>query len=659
MIYLDNTVQIGTKAMFDEQAFPKSKDFKLPKYTSVKTKESHDETNDEPSEFSEEESFTSKKDFSCPHQQRDQSPPSDGNGNADDPPEWPTEIPEVRPQGEPRRSGRQVKPPTRPGNVYGESKAPTQILREVSGEKTWSKAIGEKAEAPPKPKQKQKGNPGPSSAPPLPENVPLPEIPYGEVDDLDTSPGGSDTPGSDTSWDSEDMGKSLTRDYVIKEYGKKKWNRVMRRGKRAEAKERQQKATVADLVHDGGEDFANFLLAQAVPEMDSRKLPNKSPRDWTFRDLQWLPEAEQREWRKAMSEEIDALKGRRVFDLVELPHGRKAIKGRWVFDIKSDGRKRARYVAKGFSQIEGIDFEALFSPVVRYESVRFIFALAAIYGWYMTAVDAKTAFLYGKLDEEIYMEQPEGFHQKGQERKVYCLRRAIYGLKQAARAWWQELEKSVKKMGFVRLNADSGIFIFRSDLGVVILIAYVDDIIFFGKKLLADEKKAEFMLKWECQDLGTPTEFLSMRIRIDGDKISLDQFVYLEKVLERFGMTNAKAARTPMVEGYYPSEYTGPNNLMLTRKYQSVIGSKLLYLMLGTRPDIAYAVTKMAQHCANPTEEHLSKALYIMKYLAGSYAQALSNGQLSSPRKRRGFMEIIHSKVNSYVINRSRVYGTV
>ncbi|KAJ2929121.1 hypothetical protein H1R20_g7970, partial [Candolleomyces eurysporus] len=282
-----------------------------------------------------------------------------------------------------------------------------------------------------------------------------------------------------------------------------------------------------------------------------------------------------------MSEEIDALKGCQVFDLVELPHGRKAIKGRWVFDIKSNGRKRARYVAKGFSQIEGIDFKALFSPVVRYESVRFVFALAAIYGWYMTAVDVKTAFLYGKLDEEIYMEQPEGFYHKGQEQKVYRLRRAIYGLKQAARAWWQELEQSVKKMGFVRLNADSGIFIFRSDLGVVILIAYVDDIIFFGKKSLADEKKAEFMLKWECRDLGTPTEFLSMRIKIDGDKISLDQSVYLEKVLERFGMTNAKAARTPMVEGYYPSKHTGPNNLTLMRKYQSVIGS-LLYLMLGT-----------------------------------------------------------------------------
>ncbi|RXW13284.1 hypothetical protein EST38_g12566 [Candolleomyces aberdarensis] len=251
-----------------------------------------------------------------------------------------------------------------------------------------------------------------------------------------------------------------------------------------------------------------------------------------------------------MSEEIDALKGRQVFELVDLPKGRRAIRGRWVFDIKSDGRKRARYVAKGFSQIEGIDFEALFSPVVRYESVQFVFALAAIFGWYMTVVDVKTAFLYGKLDEEIYMEQPEGFHQKGKERKVYRLRRAIYGLKQAAH---------------------SGIFVFHSKQGMVIMIAYVDDIIFFGKKTLADEKKTEFMEKWECRDLRSPTEFLSMRIKVDKDKIFLDQSIYLEKVLDRFGMTNAKPARTPMVEGYYPLKHDGQPDLQLTRKYQSVI----------------------------------------------------------------------------------------
>jgi hypothetical protein len=121
---------------------------------------------------------------------------------------------------------------------------------------------------------------------------------------------------------------------------------------------------------------------------------------------------------------------------------------------------------------------ALFSPVVRYESVRFVFALAAVLGWFMTAVDVKTAFLYGKLDEEIYMEQLEEFPVKGHATKVYRLKRAIYGLKQAARAWWAQLAESAKAMGFKGLWADTGIYIYRSQKGVVIMIAYVDDIIF-------------------------------------------------------------------------------------------------------------------------------------------------------------------------------------
>ena len=108
-------------------------------------------------------------------------------------------------------------------------------------------------------------------------------------------------------------------------------------------------------------------------------------------------------------------------------------------------------------------------------------ALAALEDWYITGVDVKTAFLYGKLDEEIYMEQPEGFKIKGQETKVFRLLRALYGLKQASHAWYKELVESVKLFGFKRLLTDTGIFIFRDEKGdFVILIAYVDDILFMG-----------------------------------------------------------------------------------------------------------------------------------------------------------------------------------
>ena len=111
-----------------------------------------------------------------------------------------------------------------------------------------------------------------------------------------------------------------------------------------------------------------------------------------------------------------------VFELTDLPKGHETIGCRWVFNIKGDGRKKARLVAQGFLQVEGVNYNELFSPVVRFESMRLMLALAALHNWYMTGVDVCTAYLYGKLDEEIYMHQPEGFIARGQESKVIHLK---------------------------------------------------------------------------------------------------------------------------------------------------------------------------------------------------------------------------------------------
>ena len=138
-------------------------------------------------------------------------------------------------------------------------------------------------------------------------------------------------------------------------------------------------------------------------------------------------------------------------------------------------------MAKGFSQVEGIDYSDIFSPVVRFETVRLMLALAALEDWYMSGVDVKTAFLYGELDEELYMEQPEGFKIKGKEHMVLRLKRALYGLKQAALQWWKALDKSMAQLGFKRLLSDSGIFVLmRNNKVVVIAVVYVDDAIFMG-----------------------------------------------------------------------------------------------------------------------------------------------------------------------------------
>ncbi|EEB90715.1 hypothetical protein MPER_11042, partial [Moniliophthora perniciosa FA553] len=136
-------------------------------------------------------------------------------------------------------------------------------------------------------------------------------------------------------------------------------------------------------------------------------------------------------------------------------------------------------------------------------------ALAALKDWSISAVDVKSAFLYGKLDEEIYMEQPEGFIARGQERKVLRLRRAIYGLRQAALVWWKALTQSMKDLGFKHLSSDAGIFICHQDGSYVIAIIYIDDALFLGpNEDLVALKKAEFMEKWECRDLGEAREYL-------------------------------------------------------------------------------------------------------------------------------------------------------
>ena len=149
---------------------------------------------------------------------------------------------------------------------------------------------------------------------------------------------------------------------------------------------------MAKLCQEGGADLIQALIAKAIPPIEGEKVMPLNVREWTFRDIASLPQAEQKEWFTACREELEALRARDVYDLVDRPKGRKVIKNRWVFDVKSDGRKKARLVAKGFSQVEGEDFDEIFSPVVRFETVRLIIALAALKDWHITGLDVRVGF---------------------------------------------------------------------------------------------------------------------------------------------------------------------------------------------------------------------------------------------------------------------------
>ena len=176
----------------------------------------------------------------------------------------------------------------------------------------------------------------------------------------------------------------------------------------------------------------------------------------------------------------------------------------------------------------------------------------------------------------------------------------------------------MEELGFTSLASDAGVFYYKGEGSFVVTIIYVDDAIFCGpSKSLVLKLKEAFMKKWETRDLGEVTEFLRMHITRNGSSIHLDQSAYLKTVLQRCRMQNAKSAATPLPAGYVPKPSEEQANPERRSRFQTIIGS-LLYLMLGTRPDIAFAVTKLAQYTSNPSEDHLSKALYICCYLVGT-----------------------------------------
>jgi hypothetical protein len=170
--------------------------------------------------------------------------------------------------------------------------------------------------------------------------------------------------------------------------------------------------------------------------------------------------------------------------------------------------------------------------------VRLLLALSALEDWEIEALDVKTAFLYGNLNEELYMEQPEGFVVKGQEKKVYRLKKALYGLKQAAIAWNKQANKSLTKIGFKRCLSDTGVYTLTENNHTLVVVLYVDDVLFMGNNmLLLKEKKTAFMKMWECRDLGPISEYLRMKIVRDrkNKKLIIDQIDYAKKVVECFG----------------------------------------------------------------------------------------------------------------------------
>ena len=313
-----------------------------------------------------------------------------------------------------------------------------------------------------------------------------------------------------------------------------------------------------------------------------------------------------------------------VWNLIELPEGCNLVKSKWVYKRKlgSEGeiiKYKARLVAKGYSQIKGIDYDETFSPVARFESVRTLLALAAQNDLHVHQMDVTSAFLNGELQEDIYMSQPEGYVCKGKEDLVCKLKRSIYGLKQSSRCWNSSLNSYLKKLNFVQSVCDPCIYV-KGTENPLILAVYVDDIILICKSASEIQSvKCNLMNQYKMSDLGQLKYFLGVKVdqNVKNGTIFLSQSAYAERLINKFGMSEANPVKTPIEPNFKFDAVNDDNRLSDPVEYQSVIGS-LLYLATKTRPDICFAVGKLARYCSNPSKVHWLAAKGVIRYLKGT-----------------------------------------
>jgi hypothetical protein len=348
----------------------------------------------------------------------------------------------------------------------------------------------------------------------------------------------------------------------------------------------------------------------------------------TYREVMSRPDSAQ--WEAAMKDEIDSIIKNNTWELVDLPPERKAIGCKWVYIRKRTAtgkieRYKARLVAKGFSQIEGIDFTETFAPVAKFSSIRALLALATDYDLEIHQMDVKTAFLNGDLDVDIYMEQPEGFTVTGSEHQVCKLKKSLYGLKQAGRAWYQKIDDALFKLGFTRLDTDHCVYQLTRD-GLRLWIAlYVDDLLIFSNQLeQLKDFKSQFSKLFDMKDLGEAHFALGIEIIRDRAQRTLfiSQRRYIDNLLRRYGMDDCKPISTPMEVKPKLTRLQCPQSgeeaaSVRNLPYQSAVGA-MMYAMLGTRPDIAFAIARLSQFSSNYGITHWSALKRVMRYLAGT-----------------------------------------
>jgi hypothetical protein len=260
---------------------------------------------------------------------------------------------------------------------------------------------------------------------------------------------------------------------------------------------------------------------------------------------------QKKEWSYAMTEEYQSIINNDLWEIVPIPKSKDVVSSKWLFKIKHvvDGsikKYKARFVARGFSQKEGIDYEETFAPIARYTLIRTIIDITTKMKWKFDQMGVKATFLNGVIEEKVYIEQPQGFEVEDRKSHVCKLKKALYGFKQAPRAWYGWIDNFLMSLGFTKSKEDSNLYFKVMNDEPVILLLYVDDLFLTGEENLITECKNRLTSKFEIKDLGLVHYFLGLEVWQSPERIFLNQGKYAIKILKRFDMLECNPMNTPM-----------------------------------------------------------------------------------------------------------------
>ena len=363
----------------------------------------------------------------------------------------------------------------------------------------------------------------------------------------------------------------------------------------------------------------------------------------SYQEALQSPEAS--DWKVAMDEEIATLKDNDTYTLTPLPKDKSVIGGRWVYDIRpgveNNPKFKARFVAKGFSQVKDRDFNETFAPTAKLTSLRMLLQMAAQQDLLLHTMDVKAAYLNAEIDFDLYVSQPEGYeiYSDNGEKLVCKLNRSLYGLRQSGRNWNALLDEFLKENGFDQSKVDPCIYICSNQSSVMICLVWVDDLLICSNneaKLM--EFKGLLSKRFKMKDMGILKWFLGIKFEYEPNCIKMSQTDFIERLLSKFSMNDSNPKTLPCDVNINKFDFEDSKLLDDPRIYREIVGS-LIYLMTCSRPDLSYVVTKLSQYMSKPTDAHLKLARNVLKYLKGTMMNKLSYEKSSEPLELIGYCD--------------------